>query len=77
MGQYYKRLDISKINLLAYIMNWSGSLIEDFRGSSGESGETRQPVGRFDAGTEVVDELGQHPRAQVAASLHHVANSGD
>ena len=31
-------MDIPEINLLAYIMNWSGAIIEDFRGSSGGGG---------------------------------------
>jgi hypothetical protein len=31
-------MDISEINLLAYIMNWSSVCIEDFRGSSGGGG---------------------------------------
>ena len=31
-------MDISEINLFINIMNWSGTLIEDFRGSSGGGG---------------------------------------
>ena len=54
-----------------------GEHLQHFALARGERRKTRHTVGGLDAGAEIVDELRQHSRAQIAATAADVADCGD